>query len=67
MLGGVGGAVSDGRSYPDHRLSGSGKSTLAHATEEVLHPLGCRTYVFDGDNVVHVLCGDLGFSFDDRK
>ncbi len=32
-------------------LSGSGKSTLAHAVEERLHLMGCRTYVFDGDNV----------------
>lgn len=43
-------------------LSGSGKSTLAHAVEEILHQLGCRTFVLDGDNVRHGLCGDLGFS-----
>ena len=43
-------------------LSGSGKSTLAHAVEERLHELGCRTYVFDGDNVRHGLCSDLDFS-----
>ena len=48
-------------------LSGSGKSTLAHAVEERLHLMGCRTYVFDGDNVRHGLCGDLGFSLDDRQ
>ncbi len=48
-------------------LSGSGKSTLAHALEEKLHQLGCRTYVLDGDNVRHGLCGDLGFSDADRK
>ncbi len=48
-------------------LSGSGKSTLAHAVEERLHLMGCRTYVFDGDNVRHGLCQDLGFSRDDRK
>lgn len=48
-------------------LSGSGKSTLAHTVEEVLHRKGCRTYVFDGDNVRHGLCGDLGFSIDDRS
>ena len=47
-------------------LSGSGKSTLAHAVEERLHLMGCRTYVFDGDNVRHGLCGDLGFSAADR-
>lgn len=48
-------------------LSGAGKSTLAHATEEKLHQLGCSTYVLDGDNVRHGLCGDLGFSDEDRK
>lgn len=47
-------------------LSGAGKSTLAHAVEEVLHQLGCCTYVLDGDNVRHGLCGDLGFSHEDR-
>jgi adenylylsulfate kinase len=47
-------------------LSGSGKSTLAHAVEEELHQLGCKTFVFDGDNVRHGLCGDLGFSEEDR-
>ena len=47
-------------------LSGSGKSTLAHAVEERLHLMGCRTYVFDGDNVRHGLCRDLGFSPADR-
>jgi adenylylsulfate kinase len=47
-------------------LSGSGKSTLGHALEERLFQLGCRTFVFDGDNVRHGLCGDLGFSTEDR-
>lgn len=47
-------------------LSGAGKSTLAHAVEEELHRLGCRTFVFDGDNVRHGLCSDLGFSLEDR-
>jgi adenylylsulfate kinase len=48
-------------------LSGSGKSTLAHAVEERLHQIGCRTFVFDGDNVRHGLCSDLGFSEKDRS
>lgn len=48
-------------------LSGSGKSTLAHAVEESLHLRGCRTFVLDGDNVRHGLCGDLGFSAKDRQ
>lgn len=47
-------------------LSGAGKSTLGHALEETLHQRGCRTYVLDGDNVRHGLCGDLGFSSADR-
>jgi adenylylsulfate kinase len=47
-------------------LSGAGKSTLAHAVEEHLHRMGCRTFVFDGDNVRHGLCADLGFSAEDR-
>jgi adenylylsulfate kinase len=48
-------------------LSGSGKSTLAHAVEECLHQRGCRSFVLDGDNVRHGLCGDLGFSAKDRQ
>jgi len=48
-------------------LSGAGKSTLAHAVEERLHQMACRTFVLDGDNVRHGLCGDLGFSEEDRK
>jgi adenylylsulfate kinase len=47
-------------------LSGSGKSTLANAVEAQLHTLGCNSFVFDGDNVRHGLCGDLGFSEADR-
>lgn len=47
-------------------LSGAGKSTLAHALEARLFQIGCRTFVFDGDNVRHGLCADLGFSEEDR-
>ena len=47
-------------------LSGSGKSTVAHAVEERLYTAGCRSFVFDGDNVRHGLCSDLGFSEADR-
>lgn len=47
-------------------LSGAGKSTLAHAVEEVLYQRGCRTFVLDGDNMRHGLCGDLGFSNEAR-
>lgn len=48
-------------------LSGAGKSTLAHAVEKALFEMGCRTFVFDGDNVRHGLCSDLGFSAHDRQ
>lgn len=48
-------------------LSGAGKSTLAHAVEEELHQRACRTFVLDGDNVRHGLCGDLGFEETDRQ
>ena len=47
-------------------LSGAGKSTLAHCVEESLYQKGCRTFVLDGDNIRHGLCGDLGFSIEDR-
>jgi adenylylsulfate kinase len=43
-------------------LPSAGKSTIAHAVEERLHQLGCRTFVLDGDNIRHGLCGDLDFS-----
>ena len=48
-------------------LSGSGKSTLAHTVEEKLFKLNCHTFVLDGDNVRHGLCGDLSFSDKDRS
>lgn len=48
-------------------LSGSGKTTLAFGLERRLFECGCQTYVLDGDNVRHGLCGDLGFSAADRK
>ncbi len=48
-------------------LSGAGKSTLAHAVEERLFQNGFNTFVLDGDNIRHGLCGDLGFSDEDRK
>ena len=47
-------------------LSGSVKSTVASAVESELYEQGCRTFVCDGDNVRHGLCGDLGFSEEDR-
>ncbi|MEQ1558997.1 MAG: adenylyl-sulfate kinase [Methyloglobulus sp.] len=48
-------------------LSGAGKSTLAHAVEEQLFQYGYNTFVLDGDNIRHGLCGDLSFSNEDRK
>lgn len=48
-------------------LSASGKSTIAHHLEKALHEMGSSTYVFDGDNVRHGLCRDLGFSAEDRS
>jgi adenylylsulfate kinase len=48
-------------------LSASGKSTIAHYLEKMLYRRGCSTYSFDGDNVRHGLCRDLGFSPGDRK
>jgi adenylylsulfate kinase len=47
-------------------LSASGKSTIAHAVERELYQRKCRSFVFDGDNVRHGLCSDLGFSKEDR-
>lgn len=48
-------------------LSGAGKSTVAGALEAKLAELGHHTYLLDGDNVRHGLCGDLGFSDQDRR
>ncbi|MBW1946796.1 MAG: adenylyl-sulfate kinase [Deltaproteobacteria bacterium] len=47
-------------------LSASGKSTIAHHLERMLFDMDCSTYVFDGDNVRHGLCSDLGFSEEHR-
>jgi adenylylsulfate kinase len=47
-------------------LSGAGKSTLAHAIDQYLFQHAIKSYVLDGDNVRHGLCGDLGFSDKDR-
>jgi bifunctional enzyme CysN/CysC len=47
-------------------LSGAGKTTIARAVERRLFERGCRTMLLDGDNLRHGLCGDLGFSPEDR-
>jgi bifunctional enzyme CysN/CysC len=48
-------------------LSGSGKSTLANELETRLFDRGCQTMLLDGDTLRHGLCGDLGFSAEDRS
>lgn len=47
-------------------LSGSGKSTVANLLEKKLYSLSKQSYLLDGDNIRHGLCGDLGFSDKDR-
>lgn len=47
-------------------LSGSGKSTIANLLEKKLTEQNKHTYLLDGDNIRHGLCGDLGFSDTDR-
>lgn len=48
-------------------LSGAGKSTLGTAVEHALASRGCHAVMLDGDNLRHGLCGDLGFSLEDRS
>jgi bifunctional enzyme CysN/CysC len=47
--------------------SGAGKSTIAGILEKRLFAAGCRTMLLDGDHIRHGLCGDLGFSKNDRQ
>ena len=47
-------------------LSGCGKSTIAMQLEQRLISHGRAAYVLDGDNLRHVLNGDLGFTAEDR-
>ena len=47
-------------------LSGSGKSTIANLLEQRLYSMSKHSYLLDGDNIRHGLCGDLGFSDRDR-
>jgi len=46
---------------------GAGKTTIARAVERALFDRGIRTMLLDGDQVRHGLCGDLGFSPDERS
>jgi bifunctional enzyme CysN/CysC len=47
--------------------SGAGKTTIARLLEKRLFDAGCGTMLLDGDNLRHGLCGDLGFSEQDRQ
>ena len=47
-------------------LSGSGKSTIGRRLERQLFARGCRTMLLDGDHLRQGLCGDLGFSPEER-
>lgn len=47
-------------------MSGAGKTTIARAVERRFFEQRCSTVLLDGDQVRHGLCGDLGFSPDDR-
>lgn len=47
-------------------LPASGKSTIASAVEAHLVRHGRAAYRLDGDNLRHGVCGDLGFSPEDR-
>ena len=47
-------------------LPASGKSTIASAVEARLVRKGRSAYRLDGDNLRHGVCGDLGFSPEDR-
>lgn len=48
-------------------LPASGKSTVAAAVEARLVREGRAAYRLDGDNLRHGVCGDLGFSAEDRE
>jgi adenylyl-sulfate kinase len=47
-------------------LPASGKSTISAAVEARLVQAGRPAYRLDGDNLRHGVCGDLGFSAEDR-
>lgn len=47
-------------------LPASGKSTVAAAVEAQLVRAGRAAYRLDGDNLRHGVCGDLGFTAEDR-
>tara|TARA_Y100000310_G_scaffold285287_1_gene308664 strand:+ start:1756 stop:2388 length:633 start_codon:yes stop_codon:yes gene_type:complete len=48
-------------------MSGAGKSTIAHGVAEKLRNRGIKVEVMDGDEYRTGICGDLGFSKEDRN
>ena len=48
-------------------LSGAGKSTIAFALEKMILGFGKASFVLDGDVLRNGLCGELGFSPEDRE
>lgn len=48
-------------------LSASGKSTIAGLLNQILCRNNIKCFVLDGDLLRNGLCGDLGFSAEDRK
>ena len=48
-------------------LPGAGKTTIAKATERLLHQLGARCCVLDGDQIRQGLSTDLGLTREDRR
>lgn len=47
-------------------LPGAGKTTVARATERLLHQLGVKVCVLDGDHLRQGLSSDLGLTREDR-
>lgn len=47
-------------------LPAAGKSTIAATVEQLLVESGRIAYRLDGDNLRHGICGDLGFTREDR-
>jgi adenylyl-sulfate kinase len=48
-------------------LSGSGKTTTANALKAYYDSIGEKCIILDGDILRKGLCGDLGFSLEDRE
>ena len=48
-------------------LSGAGKTTLANKVAEMLDSNGFQVEVIDGDEYQENICGDLGYSNEDRQ